>query len=262
MAMLVMPTVIAVMVFASLLVGAFIGFMIGRAIPDHHLSSESRDVVKLGIGLVATIAALVLGLATVSAKTSFDAQDRAVKIAAADILVLDRVLAAYGPEVKETRALLRLGLARVLGTIWPEDASDAQAPDAQDLEVPGTEPPIDQMETQLRMLTPGNDSQRWLQSRALQVLGDLQLTRWLALAASGHSVPVVFLVIVISWLTFIFGSFGLFAPPNITVAAVLVICAAAASTSILLILEMDEPYGGLLKVSSAPLRYALAHIGQ
>ena len=257
MAMLLMPTVIAVIVFACLLVGAFIGFIIGRAIPDHHLSSESRDVVKLGIGLVATIAALVLGLATVSAKSSFDAQDKAVKIAAADILLLDRVLAAYGPEVKETRALLRLGLARVLRTIWPEDASDAQ-----DLEVPGTEPPIDQMEAQLRMLTPGNDSQRWLQSRALQVLGDLQLTRWLALAASGHSVPVVFLVIVVSWLTFIFGSFGLFAPPNVTVAAVLVVCAAAASTSILLILEMDEPYGGLLKVSSTPLRYALAHIGQ
>ena len=260
--MLVMPTVIAFMVFASLLVGAFIGFIIGRAIPDHHLSSESRDVVKLGIGLVATIAALVLGLATVSAKSSFDAQDRAVKIAAADILLLDRVLAAYGPEVKDARALLRLGLARTLRTIWPEDASDAQASDAQALEAPGTEPPIDKMEAQLRMLTPGNDSQRWLQSRALQVLGDLQLTRWLALAASGHSVPVVFLVIVVSWLTFIFGSFGLFAPPNVTVAAVLVVCAAAASTSILLILEMDEPYGGLLKVSSAPLRYALAHIGQ
>jgi hypothetical protein len=261
MAMLLMPIVIAVMVFASLLVGAFIGFIIGRAIPDHHLSSESRDVVKLGIGLVATIAALVLGLATVSAKSSFDAQDKAVKIAAADILLLDRVLAAYGPEVKETRALLRLGLARALGTIWPEDASDAQDLEVPDLE-PGTEPPIDRMEAQLRMLTPGNDSQRWLQSRALQVLGDLQLTRWLAIAASGHSVPVVFLVIVVSWLTFIFGSFGLFAPPNITVAAVLVVCAAAASTSILLILEMDEPYGGLLKVSSAPLRYALAHIGQ
>src|SRR4030095_11589081 len=118
---------------------SFIGFIIGRGIPDHHLSSESRDVVKLGIGLVATIAALVLGLATVSAKSSFDAQDKAVKIAAADILLLDRVLAAYGPEVKETRALLRLGLAQALGTIWPEDASYAQ-----DLEVPGTEPPIDQ----------------------------------------------------------------------------------------------------------------------
>jgi hypothetical protein len=255
--MLVIPTVIAVVVFACLLVGAFIGFTLGRALPDHHLSSESKDVVKLGIGLVATIAALVLGLATAAAKNSFDAQDKAVKITAADILLLDRVLIAYGPEVDATREMLRLGLAQSLRVIWPEDGS--QMPK---LEVSGTEPPIDKMEAQLRTLSPQSESQRWLKSRALQVLGDLQLTRWLALAASGHSVPTAFLVIVVSWLTFIFGSFGLFAPRNVTVGAVLVVCAAAASTSIFLILEMDEPFSGLLKVSSAPLRYALAHLGQ
>jgi hypothetical protein len=129
--------------------GAFIGFAIGRALPDDHLSSESRDVVRLGVGLVATIAALVLGLATAAAKNSSDAQDKAVKIAAADILLLDRVLTAYGPEAEAIREMLRLGLAQSLRAIWPEDGSQMLK-----LEVSGTEPPIDRMEAQLRMLSP------------------------------------------------------------------------------------------------------------
>jgi hypothetical protein len=167
------------------------------------------------------------------------------------------VLASYGPEVKAIRELLRLGVAQSMTAIWPEDGTEVPK-----LEVSGTEPPIAKVETQLRMLSPQNDSQRWLQSRALQVLSDLQQTRWLALAVSGHSMPTAFLVIVVFWLAVIFTSFGLFAARNATVGAALVMCAAAASTSIFLILEMDGPFSGVLKVSSEPLRYALAHLGQ
>jgi hypothetical protein len=251
------PTVVAIVTFACLVGATIAGIVVGRVLPDHHLSSESKDVVKLGIGLIATMAALVLGLMTASAKSSFDAEDRAVKTTAADVLLLDRVLASYGPEVKETRETLRQGLVQSLNAIWPEDGTEVPK-----LEVSGVEPPINKIETQLRMLSPQNESQRWLQSRALQVLGDLQQTRWLALAAAGHSVLTPFVVIVVFWLAAIFGGFGLFAPPNVTVGAVLVICAASVATAIFLILEMEGAFSGLLKVSSAPLSYALAHLGQ
>lgn len=80
----------------------------GRSsLPDHHLSAESKEVVKLGMGLVGTMAALVLGLLVASAKSSFDAQSSELTQASASIVVLDRVLAQYGPETREVREILR-----------------------------------------------------------------------------------------------------------------------------------------------------------
>jgi hypothetical protein len=68
-----------------------------------HLSKESQDVVRLGMGLVATMTALLLGLVTASARSTFDAQDAAIRNSAANILTLDRHLARYGPETKRPR---------------------------------------------------------------------------------------------------------------------------------------------------------------
>ena len=86
-------------------------------------------------------------------------------------------------------------------------------------------------------------------------------TRWLVVGGLGSSVPVLFLEVVVFWLTLIFGSFGLLAPRNATVVAILFLCALSVAGSLFLILEMDQPFDGLMKVSSAPLRYALAQLG-
>ncbi len=87
-------------------------------------------------------------------------------------------------------------------------------------------------------------------------------TRWLVVGALGSSVPVLFLVVVVFWLTILFGSFGLFAPRNATVVSVLFLCALSVAGSIFLILEMDHPLDGLMKVSSDPIRYALSQLGR
>jgi len=79
---------------------------------------------------------------------------------------------------------------------------------------------------------------------------------------AGSSVPVPFLVVVVFWLTVIFGSFGIFAPRNATVIAVLIVCALSVACSIFLILEMDQPFRGVMKISSTPLRFTLSHLGQ
>ena len=250
-------TEIASIVFACVFGGALLGMFLRVYIPEHHLSEGAKDVIKLGMGLIATMAALVLGLVIATAKNSYDTQDDAVKHTAAKLLLLDRVLANYGPETKEARDLLRRIVASRLDAIWPEDWSQRARLDAPEA-VFATQ----QIEARIVQLSPQNDTQRRLQSQALQIGSDIMETRWLILGGLGSSIRVPFLVVVVFWLTIIFGSFGLFAPRNATVVTVLFLCALSVAGSIFLILEMDRPFEGVMKISSAPLRYTLSHLGQ
>jgi hypothetical protein len=94
-------------------------------LPANHLEAESRETEKLGIGLVATMTALVLGLVTANAKSSFDAADTALKETTIELLTLDRLLARYGPETAEIRNRLKRAVAARLETIWPKGSSTA-----------------------------------------------------------------------------------------------------------------------------------------
>ena len=251
------PTEIALIVFVCVFGGALLGMFLRVYIPEHHLSEGAKDVIKLGMGVIATMAALVLGLVIATAKSSYDAQVDAVKHTAAKVLLLDRVLSNYGPETKETRDLLRRTIASRLDAIWPEDRSQRVTLDAPEAVFASQ-----QIEARIAQLSPQNDAQRRLQSQALQISSEIMETRWLILGGLGSSIHAPFLIVVVSWLTIIFGSFGLFAPRNATVVTVLFLCALSVAGSIFLILEMDQPFEGLMRISSAPLRYALSHLGQ
>lgn len=209
------------------------------------------------MGLIATMAALVLGLLIATAKNSYETQDDAVKHTAAKILLLDHMLSNYGPETREARELLRRTVAARLEAIWPEDRSQRARFDQPEGAVAAQT-----IEAQLLKLSPRNDAQRWLQSEALRVGREIMETRWLVLGGLGSSVPLLFLVVVVFWLTIIFASFGLLAPRNSTVVVVFFLAALSVAGSIFLILEMDQPFEGLMRVSSAPIRYALAQLGQ
>lgn len=221
------------------------------ASPEQHLSDESKDTVNIGIRLIATMTALVLGLVTASAKSSFDALDTAVKHSAGDVITLDRILADYGPESREAREALYQSVEHRLGMTWPKDPSRAA-----ELEMPDVEGVVGR----IRRLSPQNDDQRWLQSRALDLGEALLDARWVVLSSVGASVSVPFLAALLFWLTVIFASFGLFAPRNATVIAVLFVCALSVASAVFLILEMDGPFEGLVKISPDPLRYALSQM--
>jgi hypothetical protein len=96
----------------------------------------------------------------------------------------------------------------------------------------------------------------------MQISADLGRTRSLLLEQTGGSIPMPFLVVLVFWFTVIFITFGLFAPPNATVIAVLLVCALSVAGAIFLILELDRPFEGLIQISDAPLRSALARLGQ
>jgi Protein of unknown function (DUF4239) len=245
------PTVIGAAVFLCTFGGALLGLWLRVLLPKDHMTDDTKDTVKLGVGLVATMTALVLGLVTASAKNSFDEVDTAVKHTAIDILTLDRVLARYGPETKEIRAAMKQSLGRKIEQIWPQER--------------GLLPQLDPAESAtsmevlldgVRKLTPRDDEQRRLQAKAGDLSETLLATRWLAVADSSTSIPFAFLVILVLWLTTIFASFGLFAPRNATVLAVLFLCSVSVGSAVFLVLELDRPLDGLIKVSPDPLRNA------
>lgn len=248
------PITVGLMVFASVFGGALLGIFLHRSLPEHHLGSDSKDIVKLGMGLVATMSALVLGLLVASAKGSYEAQSAELTRMSANIALLDRGLALYGPETKETRALLRGTASRILDQLWSKDGTSAssQAPTSAGGEI---------LYEKIQALSPKNDMQRSLHGQALHIAVDIAKTRWLMYAQQATSVSMPLLVVLVIWLTVIFISFGLFAPSNATVVSSLFIAALSVSGAIFLILEMYGPYTGIIQISSAPLRAALAQLG-
>ena len=247
---------IGLIVFACVFGGALLGMALRRIAPAHHLDSKSQEVVKLGIGVIATMAALVLGLLIASAKTSFDNQRNALPAMAAQVILLDRILAHYGPgETKEIRDSLRSAVARIIDQTWTADRSSSPR---TELAVTGTEGLYEQVQA----LSPQNEAQRALQAQALSLMVDIGHTRWLMVEQQKNSMPMAFLVVLVLWLAFMFGTFGLFAPHNATVLVTMFLCALSISAAIFLILELYSPFHGVIQLSSAPLRYALAHLGQ
>jgi hypothetical protein len=240
--------------FAFVFGGALLGITLRAVLPPHHLTDESKDVVKLGVGLIATMAALVLGLLIASAKSSFDTQNAEVTEVSSRIVLLDRVLARYGPEAKEARDALRSAVAGTLDSVSAKDV-----PDPSQLKSSAS---AETVYDKIQALSPKDDAQRSTQAQALSIAIGLLQMRWLIAEQRVNSVSLPLLIALIFWLTIIFVSFGLFAPRNATVVVSLLISALSVSGAIFLILEMYSPYAGVIRVSSAPLRAALAHLGQ
>jgi len=252
------PLAISLIAFGCIFGGMLLGMFLRGVIPKHHLSDESRDVLKLGTGMIATLAALVLGLLISSAKGSFDAMNSGLLQSGSKVILLDRVMAQYGPETKEVRHQLRRSVASLIERIWSKKFMGQT-----EMMFPDPKIGLEALQDKLLQLSPQNDAQRWLQSRALEVTNDIAESRWLLVEQQGISaLPMPFLVMLVSWLVIIFFGFGLLCPRNATVIAVLLVCALSAAGALYLIQELDRPYGGLITISSAPLQNALAYLGQ
>jgi hypothetical protein len=249
-------TLLAVVALACVIAGGAFGLYIKEILPERHLSANSKDSVKLLIGVLSTLTALVLGLLIASAKGSYDAKVNGITEIAADLVQLDRVMAQYGPETAEARKLLRAVTERRMNEIWSAQGlqhsklSSVEAMDAFEI-----------IQRKLRELAPANELQRGLQSHAVAISTELMHTRWLSVARSGGSIPPAFVVVLVLWLTVIFAGLGLLADHNGTVMVSMAIGAISVSAAIFLILELDTPYEGVIRLSDEPVRAALQLLG-
>jgi hypothetical protein len=248
------PSAIAFIVFACLFGGALLGMSLRQVLPKHHLSDDSKHLLEVGIGVIGTMAALVLGLLVGSASSSFNAQNNEVIGVSAKVVLLDRLLAHYGTEAKPSRTALKDVIVRGVDRLWPQERSAKSQVD------PGSG--FDTLFGSIEELSPRNDMQRSLKPQALAIVTDLGQTRWLIFAQQGTAISLPLLVVVVFWFTTTFVGFGLFAPRNATVIATLFVCSLSVSGAIFLVLEMSTPFGGLIDISSDPMRSAIAQLSR
>jgi len=249
--------IIGLITFVCVFGGALLGLFLRNILPDHHLREDSKDAMKTGVAIIATLAALVLGLLISSAKNSLDAMNTAFTETGAKIIMLDRVLNFYGPETKEVREQLRDVVQSMVDRMSHKDKTKKIK-----MQTSGKPRGMELVVDKLRALTPQNDSQRSLQTQALQIGNDLLQSHWLIIEEAQITLPTTFLVILIFWLTILFISTGLFSPCNSTIIIVFLVCAMSVSSAIFLVEDMSRPFDGAMKVSSAPLVKALERLSR
>jgi len=253
MSSLVVALIVLVCVFGS----GLLGLGLRTFLPDHHLSDDSTAIVKLGAGLMATLAALVLGLLIASAKVSFDRLNDEFTQTAATVIMIDRTVADYGPEAKDARALLRRTYASAVGRFYSEGGAGKA-----DVDAPESLARMEQFQQKLRELAPRNDMQRMLQSEALARSHVLAEARWILFRPGEGAIPKPFLAVLVLWVGILFAGFGLVSVNKRTAVATLFVCALSVSGAIFLIEDIAHPLEGLMQISRTPARIALSHLGQ
>jgi hypothetical protein len=250
------PIALSSIVLLCVFGGALFGVLIRRRLPGHHLSEASKDTVKLATGVIATMAALVLGLLVSSAKGSFDRMSDELTQAAVKVIELDHALRNFGPEAQPIRHTLYEHYRAAIDALATGDRSLIEQRQAA-----GTTASIGGLQSAIRALAPQNDAQRETRARALSLAEESSANRWLLVLQRHTSVSMPMVVVVVTWLTLIFVGFGLFAPANGTVVTALLLCATSVAGALFLILEMDDPFGGIVRLSDVPMRRALEIIG-
>lgn len=242
--------------FVVLFGGALLGLFLGGILPEKYRSDSTQKIVQTATGMVSLLAALVLGLLVATAKNKFDTINRQTEQFAGSLMLLNRELSNYGPEASDAKALLRKYIVARIEANWPGESGFKRGPD---------DPPpwklLESLQQSLTGLTPKTESQRSEATRASQIAADLAKTTWLQAAQESDHVQHPFVVMMVLWLFVLFVSFGLFAPRNTLVVLSLAIGAVAIAGAVLVIVDMDSPYEGLIVVSPDPMKAALAGIG-
>jgi len=250
-------TVISLVVLACILGAAALGFFFNAALPGHHVNTESRDTLKVAIGVVGTLTAMVLGLVVGSAKSSYDDISHGLRQLTTDIVLLDRVLARYGPEASQSRAFLREAATRRLNALWGRSRIRQH-----EVESAETTAANETLEHRLSELKPANDYQRALKSQAEALSRDLERTLLNTQARMGGTVPHAFIFVLAVWLVIMFTGIGAITPRNATARTGVIACAFAFAAALFLILELDTPYGGVIQISDAPVRLVFEQLGR
>ena len=243
------------LVFACTFGAALLAIYLRSRLPPEHLDGNSTDVVKLVMGLIATMAALVLSLLISSAHTAYDAQETEVRQLGVHVFQLDRLLVQFGPRGAEARSLLRKLVADDIVRTWPANPAKPAPYATPQLQAEG-----ELLFERIAGLSAKTTAEQVGQSRALSLLASIGETRRTMIEQARGSLSWFILGVLVCWLTLLFFGFGLFARLNTTVVIALMAGALSVATACTLILDMNQPYRGWMQISSVPLREALAHM--
>jgi hypothetical protein len=254
----------SLVVFIAMCGSATIGFFIHSRLPERHRAPESIALVQLMITLLVTFTAIVLGLLTTSVKAGFDTAYSARGDDAAQLAQLDRCLRDYGPDTAPLREQLRGYVATVIASTWPDEARPVGVAFVDPAKMPriGESPLLSDVLSEvgrgIHGLQPTDAFHTTQLGACVGQYSDVLQARWKVIEGARPSFSPPFYWVLVIWLSILFGSFGLTARPNTMVATVTVLCALSITIAVFVILDMDEPYGGLFGVPSTAMRNALA----
>jgi hypothetical protein len=246
---------VASIVFGCVFLASLVGMSLNAVLPENHRSQASHDVIKLSTGMISVLASLVLGLLIASVKESFDTADTQMRNFAANLILLDQTLRDWGPETAKARGLLRDYTARSIEDHWPAESDHAFVMENRE-----SGNVLNAARLAILQLIPNDPLHHDLRESAVTLMEGVLQTRWLLIEHAESSIEPVFLVILVTWITLIFVSFGYNAPVNATVVISFLICAGALAACLFVIVEMDGPFDGVIAISSRPMRDALAHM--
>lgn len=244
------PSIISLIALFLIFMSAVAGIFIQNTLPEHHLSEESKNIIKAARGVVVGLAALTLGLLIATAKGSFDTKGTELKASAAKTIVLNRLLLNFGDKSKEARDALKIVAENGIKVIEEINKNGVDRKKVSGLG-------LDLLQKKLLELPDDKPELNWLKNTALSLGNDIAISRWKIYENSSASVSPLFIAILVFWLMGIFFSLGLIAPFNTLVLTALFMAALSMTGAILLTLELDQPYGGLIQFSTDPLKIAL-----
>jgi hypothetical protein len=245
------PLIIGLVVYAVILAGALAGWKVRHRLPEDHLTEETKSLVNMSTAVVATVSALVLGLLISNANTPFTRLGGEIITLSAQILRLDQILRRYGSATDPAREVLRQYAEHKTADLFPDDPADVH------LDNPSTYELLQRLEDMLLVLKPATPRDQWWLGQAMTLAGKIGDARWLIAQQTGPGTPRAFVGLLVFWLVFLFASFGLFAPHNLTSAVILTLCALAVAGAVAMFLELEQGFGSVVRVSQQPMRQAV-----
>ena len=242
---------ISIIALACFFGGGLLGMRLRERLPEHHLADESRKLLETGLGIIGTIGGLVLGLLVGSAFGSYNAQKASLIQLSTDVVVMDRLLAHFGPQAKPTRMLLRVGVGRMMDDVWGGRASTVDPTAAASNEA---------VYDKIADLNATTDEQKTAKGQALGMAVSIAQLRWQMYEQLVAGISIPLLAVLIFWFSITFVGLGIFTRANTTVIVALFLAALAVSGAIFILQEMYTPFSGIMQISSAPMRAAYSHL--
>lgn len=246
-----MFTGIGLIAFICIFGAGLLGFALRGFLPEHHRTDETGKTVHNIMGVVALLAALVLGLLVASTKSSFDVRSQEVQQFSANLTLLDRELVHFGQDAARMREMLRTFTAHKIAQLWTDRDADSVKDAAESVRL------LDEIEGDLRRFVPRDETQIEGRKNALDIIRELKRTSRLLSVQQINTTPRPFLIVGVFWLSVLFLCRAIFAPFHGTVIAALFLAALSVSVAINLIFDMDRPFKGFIKVSPVPMQQAL-----
>ena len=251
------PLAFTALVFIATLLAALMGLQVQRLLPERSTDEATAGDVKVVLGMLSMLTTVVLGFVTAEAKNSFDKAASIVSDTSVRLVTIDRLLAGFGAEAAPIRAELKR-----VATEWMARINSPQGYVGSDLRSVQRGEELEQIFDSIKKLQPDSDAQSRDHDQAVELAAGILHDRWTLTTERAASTPTVFLMVVLVWLAIEFFIFGLFAAPNAVVLAATFFACVTVASAMFLVLDLEGPMTGPMRISTRSLERAVAIMGQ